>query len=203
MNRLATPVPPTHLLLIDQDVSDPSCLAKGLREVGYEVSVALCVTEAEFILTAGTVPDLVILDLNLPHADGPRFARWMQTRGPLAFVMLSAASDSASVQAATTLGALAYMVKPLRVAQMVPTIEAALSRARELRQLHTTGAQLQYALDTERDISLATGITMVQHRLGRDQAYTMLRATSRAQRRKLSELAIDVIQASESQFSQH
>jgi ANTAR domain. len=60
-----------------------------------------------------------------------------------------------------------------------------------------TGQQLQNALDGEREISIAVGITMVQYRLGRKAAFELLRKTARSQSRRLAELAIDVIKASE------
>jgi response regulator NasT len=74
-------------------------------------------------------------------------------------------------------------------------VEAALSRANELQTLRETRAQLQAALDGERDISIAIGITMVQHRLARQDAFELLRKTARSQRRKLAELATDIIRA--------
>lgn len=108
--------------------------------------------------------------------------------------MLSAYSDAQTVERAASLGALGYLVKPLDVAQIRPAVEAGLRRARELDELRQTRAQLQKALDGDRDINVATGITMVQYRLQRTAAFELLRASSRSQRRKLAELAREVIQ---------
>ena len=57
---------------------------------------------------------------------------------------------------------------------------------------------MQKALDGDRDINVATGITMVQYRLQRAAAFELMRASSRSQRRKLAELAREVIQTCDS-----
>jgi AmiR/NasT family two-component response regulator len=112
-------------------------------------------------------------------------------------MMLSAYSDPQIIGQATRLGALGYMVKPLDISQLLPGIEAALSRADELQGLRETRLQLQAALDAEREISIATGITMVQYRLSRGDAFDRLRTSARSQRRKLADLAAQIVQASE------
>jgi len=80
----------------------------------------------------------------------------------------------------------------------VPTIEAALARAIELRDLRKTGQQLQVAIDAERKISIAIGITMVQYRLNHKAVFELLRKTARSRRCKLVELTTNIIRASES-----
>jgi response regulator NasT len=56
---------------------------------------------------------------------------------------------------------------------------------------------LQTALDNERDINAAVGITMMQHRLTRKAAFDLLRQSARSQRCKLFELAQRIITAAE------
>jgi response regulator NasT len=56
---------------------------------------------------------------------------------------------------------------------------------------------LQTALDLERDISVAVGITMAEHRLSRDQAFKRLRAAARSQRRRLADVAAELIRSLE------
>lgn len=54
---------------------------------------------------------------------------------------------------------------------------------------------MQAALDAERDISIAIGITMALHQLQRQDAFELLRKTARGQRRKLAELATEIIRS--------
>jgi len=197
MSNASTPPnsSPSHLLLVDDDRLILVTLANGLRDAGYFVSTAESADDAEAFLASGARPDLAILDVQMPGTDGLSLAQRLHDFEHVPFVMLSAYSDAPTVAKATQSGALAYMVKPIDAAQMVPTITAALLRARELRALHTLTAQLQTALEVEREVSVAVGITMVQYRLGRQAAFDMLRTAARTQRRKLADVAQTVVQA--------
>jgi len=155
------------------------------------------VDEAEALLASGERPDLVILDVSMPGRNGLELAERLHSFDHIPFLLLTAYSDQAIVEQAAACGALGYLVKPVDTRQLVPAIEAALARAAELRSLRMTGQQLQNALDGEREISIAVGITMVQYRLDRKAAFELLRKTARSQSRRLAELAIDVIKASE------
>lgn len=193
----ATAPPKARLLLVDDDRLVLSTLASGLLKAGYGVKTAESAEEAEMLLASGEDPDLAILDIRMSGQDGLFLARRLQELDHIPFMMLSAYSDQAMIDQANQLGALGYMVKPLDIPQLLPGIEAALSRANELHSLRESRQQLQAALNAERDISVAIGITMVQDRLGRHAAFELLRKTARSQRRKLGELATEIIQASE------
>ena len=191
MNAATTP---THLLLVDDARLILATLSSGLQDMGYQVSTAESVDDAEALLTSGLRPDLAIVDVRMPGRDGLALAERLRNLDHIPFLMLSAFSDDHNVERASGLGALGYLVKPMDVVQIRPAIEAALQRAQEIAHLHQSRAQLQAALDGDRSINVATGITMVQYRLQRAAAFELLRASSRSQRRKLAELAREVIQ---------
>ena len=193
---------PAHLLLVDDDRLILTTLAGGLRASGYRVSTAESVDDAQALLTSGVRPDLVVVDMHMPGRDGLELAQRLRDLEHLPFLVLSAYSDPATVERAAQLGALSYMVKPLAISQIRPTIEAALRRAQELDALRQAQLQLQEALNGDRDISVATGITMMQYRLQRSAAFELLRCAARAQRRKLAHVAADIIQSSEALHSQ-
>lgn len=184
------------LLLVDDDRLVLVTLAQGLSRVGYKVSTAESADDAEAILASGERPDLAILDVSMPGRSGLELAERLRSFDHIPFMLLTAYSDPHIVAQAATSGALGYLVKPVDTPQLVPAIEAALARASELSGLRTIEQQLQKALDSEREISVAIGITMVQYRLSRKAAFELLRKTARSQRRKLLELAIEVIRAS-------
>lgn len=193
---------PAHLLLVDDDRLILTTLAGGLRASGYRVSTAESVDDAQALLTSGVRPDLAVLDMHMPGRDGLELAQRLRDLEHLPFLVLSAYSDPTTVERAAQLGALSYMVKPLAISQIRPTIEAALRRAQELDALRQAQLQLQEALNGDRDISVATGITMMQYRLQRSAAFELLRCAARAQRRKLAHVAADIIQSSEALHSQ-
>ncbi|MDD5030483.1 MAG: response regulator [Rhodoferax sp.] len=194
----ATSAPGQHLLLVDDNRLVLTTLAHALTEAGYQISSAESVEEAENWLTEGHQrPQLVILDVHMPGQSGLTLAQRLHELDHIPFMMLSAYSDPATVAQATQQGALSYAVKPINPVQLIPVIEAALARANELQALRTSRLQLQTALDNERDINLAVGITMMQQHLARAAAFEALRQGARRQRRKLIELAQDIIRAAE------
>ncbi len=185
------------ILLVDDDRLVLSTLSRGLAAAGYSVDTAESVDDAEVILAGGERPDLAILDVSMPRRSGLELAQRLRTLDHVPFMLLTAYSDREIVEQATACGALGYLVKPVDTPQLVPAIKAALARASEIDSLKATGQQLQRALDGEREISIAIGITMVQYRLDRKAAFELLRKTARSQSRKLAELAAEVIKASE------
>lgn len=191
-----------RLLLVDDDRLVLSTLGSGLLDAGYEISTAESAEDAEMLLASGLRPDLAIVDIRMNGQDGLYLARRLRELDHIPFLMLSAYSEQRMIEQATHQGALGYLLKPLDTPQLLPALEAALSRANELQTLRETRAQLQAALDAERDISIAIGITMAQRRLPRQDAFELLRSSARSQRRKLRELATEIIRGAQSPQSQ-
>lgn len=187
-----------NLLLVDDDRLVLVTISQGLVNAGYTVSTAESVDEAEAILASGERPDLVILDVRMPGRKGLDLAERLRSFDHIPFMFLSAYSDADFVEQASQSGALSYLIKPIDTPQLLPAVGAALARADELKSLRNTERQLQSALDNERGISIAIGITMMQYRVSRREAFELLRKTARNQRRKLADLAAEVITASES-----
>lgn len=189
--------PPAHLLLVDDDRLVLSTLTLGLQQNGYRISNAESCEEAEVFLASGERPDLAILDIRMPGNSGLHLAERLQQLDHIPFVIFSAYSDQAMIDQASQLGALAYLVKPLDIPKLIPSLEAAMARSNELQELRTTRQQLQAALDGERNINVAVGITMMQYHLKRSEAFDKLRNAARVRRCKLAQLANDIVQAGE------
>lgn len=186
-----------QLLLLDDDRLVQATLGEGLRQAGYRVVTASSVEEAEEVLAGGGI-DLAILDVRMPGLTGLDLARRLHAAdSEVPFIFLTAYSDEELVEQASEAGAMGYVVKPADPDRLVPAIEAAFARAVDARKLRETGRQLQTALDADRDVSLAIGIIMERRRLGRQEAFELLRGQARAERRKLIELAREVVLAAE------
>jgi two-component system, response regulator PdtaR len=196
MNPPDTSRPP-QLMLVDDDRLVISTLSLGLQQAGYLISSAESAEEAETLLASGERPDLAIVDIRMSGQNGLYLAKRLHELDHIPFIIFSAYSDEAMIEQANRSGALGYLVKPLDIVQLVPAIESALARANELQELRATRMQLQAALDGERDISIAVGITMSQHRLKRQEAFELLRKSARSRRSKLVDLAREIIQAGE------
>jgi two-component system, response regulator PdtaR len=190
-----------RLLLVDDDRLVVATLAQGLGNAGYAVVTAESAEDAENWLAGNERPDLAIIDVRMPGQGGLYLAQRLKEFDHIPFVILSAYSDADIVGEANRCGAMGYAVKPLDIPQLVPVIEAALSRAREMHDLRSAQQQLQHALDNERDISVAIGVVMVNEQLLRRDAFNSLRNTARTQRRKMAMVAGETIRKHEQKVS--
>lgn len=185
-----------NVLLVDDDRVILNLLAEGLGELGYAVRTASSGEEA-LELARGQAFDLAVLDLRMPGMSGIDLARELNAAGRAPFVFLSAFGDEDVVRDAAAAGALGYLVKPVDIAQLVPFIEAAIARGREIDMLRGTAEQLERALAVEQRTRTAAGILMQRQGLDRVEAFEVLRARARAQRRKVADVAEELIVAVE------
>ncbi len=184
-----------RILIADDDRLVLATLTSGLRDVGYltfeasdgEQAVSLCREQQ---------PDLAILDIRMPGMDGIEAAHCLQDL-EIPFLMLSAYGDEELVEKATDLGALGYLVKPIDIEQIVPAIETALKRAEQIRKLRDSEYRLVSALQNDQLTSTAIGVVMERHHLSREDAFERLRRHARSQRRKLTDVAAELVKAVE------
>ncbi len=184
------------VLIVDDDRVILNLLAEGLRDLGYAVSTAVSGTDA-LALVADQTFDLAVLDMRMPGVSGLELARSLRTAGGPPFVFLSAFGDESVVKEAAEAGAMGYLIKPVDIPQLVPFIEASMARAREMEGLRTTTGHLEKALSVEQKTRTAVGILMVKKGLDRQEAFDHLRARARSQRRKIGDLAEELISSVE------
>jgi AmiR/NasT family two-component response regulator len=185
--------------VVDDDRLVLAALAEGLRLAGYRITGTASGQDA-LALAGRDVPDLALLDVRMPGMGGIELAGHLRARG-IPFVFLSAYGDREVVSQAAEAGALGYLVKPLDIQQIVPSIEAALKRAQEIGKLRETEEQLTSALTGSREVSMAVGVLMVRDRINREQAFELLRSHSRSQRRPVVEVAKELLASAESLYT--
>lgn len=187
---------PPSILLVEDDRLIRATLAAGIRQAGYRVDEAESAEQA-LELVRQHAPDLALIDVRLPGMSGIDLARRLREQTRVPFLFLSANSDIDLVKQAADYGALGYLVKPLDVVQVIPGIESALSRAEEIRQLRRRETQLNAAISQGRETSMAVGMLMERQRTDREAAFEALRNTARAQQRKISDVARELLDAAE------
>jgi response regulator NasT len=79
----------------------------------------------------------------------------------------------------------------------VASIEAALARAADIKGLRSAEANLNAALKGDRNIGIAMGLVMERYRVTRVAAFEALRSRARSQRRKLGEVAAEIVDSAE------
>jgi DNA-binding response OmpR family regulator len=188
--------PISRLLFVEDDRLVLATLAKGLRDAGYAVSTA-DTGEAALGIAAEQPFDLAVLDIRMPGLSGIETAQRLRTQYGVPVLFLSAYSEGELVEQAAAAGGLGYVVKPVDIVQLVPAVEAALARARDLKVLAETRVQLEQALLGGRQTSIAIGILMERRGVSEQAAFEALRASARQNRRKLEEVCREVVEAAE------
>ena len=116
------------ILVIDDDKYARSISKKILREYGYEVTLAEDGIEGLKIMVENK-PDLILLDMMMPKLSGNEVLEKMRSIDVLKDIivlMVSANSEVHQVQKALSLGAMDYVIKPMRPVMMVERIVRAL-----------------------------------------------------------------------------
>ena len=185
------------ILVVDDDRLVLATVSHGLAMAGYEVIDADNGDDA-ILLAREHKPDLALLDIRMDGKSGLDVAEYLREVGHTPFVFLSAFSDEATVAKVTQLGALAYLVKPLEVGQIVPTVDAAFERARgALRSVPVSGGEQEPGDALAQPVALAVGVLMHRFSQTRGEALARLRRHAAAEGRSLRTQAERVIQAVE------
>ncbi|TAL26618.1 MAG: response regulator [Aquabacterium sp.] len=197
------------ILVVDDDRLVLATLTHGLSQAGYEVIDADNGDDA-ILLARQHKPDLALLDIRMEGKTGFDVAAYLREYCQMPFMFLSAFSDDATVAQVKELGAVAYLVKPLDIRQIVPTVEAAFANLRSRAALAPVAAnhQAQERATASNEpltdvVSLATGLVMQRFSLSRAQAVDRLRAQAASAGHTLELQCERLVDAHEALVSQY
>lgn len=163
------------ILVVDDDRLVLATLAHGLSQAGYEVIAADNGDDA-ILLARQQRPELALLDIRMEGKSGFDVAVYLRDHCRIPFMFLSAFSDHDTVAKVAELGALAYLVKPLDVGQIVPSVDAAVERSRT--QAANAAAQTPAGTVQLDSVSLAAGVLMHRYSLPRHEAFARLQRSA-------------------------
>jgi response regulator NasT len=166
-------------------------LVEMLTEAGYIV-VAQATNGVEAVALAKQHrPDLAILDVKMPELDGISAAEQIIDISPV--LMLTAFSQRELVERARDAGVMAYVVKPFSISDLVPAVEVAISRHKQMRTLSEEVSDLHERLETRKVIDRAKGILMAALNLTEPQAFSWIQRAAMDRRISMKEVAQAVI----------
>ena len=124
-----------RILVVDDDRLVLATVVHGLTHAGFDILDADNGDDA-ILLARQHRPDLALLDIRMDGMSGYDVAHYLREALQIPFLFLSAFSDEATLARIQALGALALLVKPLDIAQLVPAVASAL----EVVRAQSTGA---------------------------------------------------------------
>ena len=184
---------PTRVLIAEDEAIIRLDLRETLEEEGYEIVAETGRGDEAVELARSMRPDLAILDIKMPGMDGLEAARLITDERLCGVLVLTAFSQRDFIEQARDAGALAYLVKPFQKSDLVPAIELAIARFRELSALAEEVKGLEEQLETRKVVDRAKGILMDRHGLSEQDAFSFIQKRAMSERTKMKTIAERVV----------
>ena len=185
---------PVRVVIAEDEAIIRLDLKEILVEEGYEVVGETGRGDEAIDLVRSLSPDLVILDIKMPGTDGLTAAREITGERLAAVLILTAFSQRDLIDQARDAGVLAFLVKPFQKSDLLPQIEIALGRFREIQGLAQDVKSLEEQLETRRVVERAKGILMDELRMKEADAFNWIQKTAMRERLAMKEIARRIIE---------
>lgn len=136
------------------------------------------------------LPDLVLMDIKMPLLDGINASNIiMEEELANSIILLTAYSGKEFVEKAKEAGVMGYLVKPIDDKSLLPAIEIALSKGKEIKKMKKDIKKANEKLESRKRIEKAKGILMRNNGMNEDEAYNKIRTLSMDKRVSMKEIA--------------
>jgi len=170
---------------------------KSLHKMGHEVVVEASTGQQLVDECLAAKPDLVITDIRMPQLDGIAASEKISQQLPVPVILVSAFHDKETVDRATGDHVLAFLIKPIKQADLEVSIAIVLQRHREMRALQQESDDLREALQARKLIERAKGALMKRAGLEEPEAFRRLQKMARDKNLKLVDVAQTILVAEE------
>ncbi len=192
---------PHRVLIAEDEALIRMDLAEMLREEGYEVVGEAGDGQEAVELAESLRPDLVIMDVKMPpRRDGIDAAAEIATKRIAPILILTAFSQRELVERARDAGAMAYLVKPFSITDLIPAIELAVSRFGEISALESEVATLSDRLETRKLVERAKGLLQAKQKMTEPEAFKWIQRAAMDRRttmRRVAEVVLETLDTPE------
>lgn len=188
--------PSLRIVIADDEPITRMDLKEFLEEKGYCVAGEATDGFDVIELCKKVRPDLVLMDIKMPLLDGLSAARILQQENiGAAVVLLTAYSEREFIDSAKEIGVSAYLVKPIDEKSIIPCIELAVARSREMQKLQKDIARVEERLESRSIVEKAKGQIMARNGLCEQEAYDFIRKLSLTKNLSMRRVAEIILQA--------
>ena len=184
---------PVRVVIAEDEAIIRLDLKETLEEEGYEVVGETGRGDEAVELVSRLSPDVAILDIKMPGMDGLAAASQISQAKQAAVLILTAFSQRDLIEQARDAGALAYLVKPFQRSELIPAVEVALGRFKEMKALQAEVKGLEDQLETRRLVDRAKGLLMDHHSQSEGDAFNFIQKTAMRERTTMKAIAQRVI----------
>lgn len=187
----------TRVIIADDESVIRADLREMLTTLGYLVVGEVGDGQSAVNLARELKPDIVIMDIKMPHMDGIEAAKILTQEKIAPVLLLTAYSQRDLVDRAKEAGVVGYLIKPFREQEIGPAIDIALTRFQEFRELEKQVGDLTETLETRKVVDRAKGILMDTQHLTEAEAFRKIQKMSMNTRKPMKEIAEAIILAQE------
>ncbi len=188
---------PLRVLVVDDERPVAAGLQGQLDALGYDVVALAHDGQHAVEVCRRTLPDLVIMDIEMPGLDGLAAARQISKDPGTPVIILTAHGHPNLVEQAVEDGVVTYLLKPVTSPSLHASIQVAVARTRESTELKETVAALEVTLRDRKVIERAKGILMSRRHMSEQEAFRYLQRESQNRRVPMAKLAEAIVQADE------
>lgn len=186
-----------RIALADDDPTVRDVMGRMLDQLGHQV-VAQAENGRQLLETCRTCrPDLIIADIRMPDMDGLEAVEAVYEQIPTPVILVTGYTDPEFIERAQNSHVLAYLVKPIKVAELEPAIALASRRFQEFQTLREETADLKKALADRKIIERAKGIMMKHLNIDEQEAFRRLQKIASSKNQKLIDIANTILTAAE------
>ena len=185
---------PRRVIIAEDEALIRLDLSEMLRDEGYDVVGEAGDGQEAVDLAERLNPDLVIMDVKMPRRDGIDAAAEIAAKRIAPIVVLTAFSQRDLVEKARDAGAMAYLVKPFSITDLIPAIELAMSRFAEIASLESEVADLTERLETRKLVERAKGLLQAKHQMTEPEAFSWMQRAAMDRRTTMKRVAEVVLE---------
>lgn len=184
-----------RVLIADDEALHNLALTSQLEMLGHQVVATASNGREAVDLARETRPDIAFLDIRMPTLSGPEAASEIAANRPIPMIILSAYSDTRTVEEAVRAPVFHYLVKPVDPDDLAPAIAVARARFQEWMDARQQKELLELKLEERKIIERAKGLLMDTRKLSEKDAYRFLQKTSQDKNTPMVDLARKILLA--------
>ena len=189
---------PIRVLIAEDEALIRLDLKEMLLEEGFDVVAEVSDGATAVRLARELRPDLCILDLKMPVMDGIQAAEQVTRERLSAVLILTAFSQRDLIEKARRAGAMAYLVKPFQKHDLLPAIQIAAGRFKDLQGLEDQVGDLTDRLEARKLVERAKGLLQEHEQMTEPAAFRWLQKTAMERRLSMKAVAEQVVERYES-----
>ena len=187
----------SRILIVDDVNENLHALMNILRD-DYVISAATSGEKALEIAQRQPQPELILLDIKMPGLDGIEVAKILHEMN-IPVILLTAYTEQNIIRRAEKVSVYGYLTKPISEKDILPTIQIAYSRWKEMQNVRAELKETKKKLDGQSQLNHAKSILAGKHDLNELEAHKMLLHKAMENRISNIEMAKKIIAEDKSQ----